>query len=90
MHRRQFRKMEDKEVNWKERISVDPTICHGKVCIKGTRIMVSVVLDNLAAGKSVDAILRSYPTLKAADIQAALWYAADLARDRVVSVPPGA
>jgi uncharacterized protein (DUF433 family) len=73
-------------VNWKDHISVDPSICHGKVCIKGTRIMVSVVLDNLAA----EAILRSYPTLKAEDIQAALWYAADLARDRVVSVPAGA
>jgi uncharacterized protein (DUF433 family) len=53
-------------------ISVDPAICHGKVCIKGTRIMVSMVLDNLAAGESVDAILRSYPTLKVDDIHAAL------------------
>jgi uncharacterized protein (DUF433 family) len=81
---------EDKNMNWKDRISVDPNICHGKVCIKGTRIMVSVVLDNLAAGETVEAILKSYPTLKADDIQAALWYAADLARDRVVSVPAGA
>ncbi len=77
-------------MNWKDRISVDPNISHGKVCIKGTRIMVSVILDNLAAGESPEAILRSYPTLKAEDIQAALWYAADLARDRVVSVPAGA
>jgi uncharacterized protein (DUF433 family) len=67
-------------MNWKE----------GKVCIKGTRIMVSVILDNLAAGESVDSILRSYPTLNAEDIHAALGYAADLARDRVVSVPVGA
>jgi len=77
-------------MNWKDRISVDPSICHGKVCIKGTRIMVSVILDNLAAGESVESILRSYPTLKPEDIQAALWYGADLARDRVVSVPAGA
>lgn len=77
-------------MNWKDRISVDPNICHGKVCIKGTRIMVSVVLDNLASGEPVESILRSYPALKAEDIQAALWYAADLARDRVVSVPTGA
>jgi uncharacterized protein (DUF433 family) len=77
-------------VNWKDRISVDPNICHGKVCIKGTRIMVSVILDNLAAGESLDSILRSYPTLTPEDIQAALWYAAELARDRVVSVPAGA
>jgi uncharacterized protein (DUF433 family) len=74
----------------KTRISVDPNICHGKVCIKGTRIMVSVVLDNLAAGESVEAILRSYPTLKAEDIHASLAYAADLARDRVISIPAGA
>lgn len=77
-------------MNWRERISVAPNVCHGKVCIKGTRIMVSVILDNLAAGEPVDSILRSYPTLKAEDVQAALWYAADLARDRVVSVPAGA
>jgi uncharacterized protein (DUF433 family) len=77
-------------MNWKNHISVDPNICHGKVCIKGTRIMVSVILDNLAAGETVDSILRSYPTLTPEDIQATLWYAADLARDRVVSVPAGA
>lgn len=77
-------------MNWKDHISVDSSICHGKVCIKGTRIMVSVILDNLAAGESLESILRSYPTLKAEDVQAALGYAADLARDRVVSVPAGA
>jgi uncharacterized protein (DUF433 family) len=76
-------------MNWKDRISVDPNICPGKVCIKGTRIMVSVILDNLAVGEPAESILRSYPTLKAEDIQAALWYAAELARDRVVSVPAG-
>ena len=76
-------------MNWKSRISVDPNICHGKVCIKGTRIMVSVILDNLAAGESVETILKSYPTLSAEDIQAALGYVADLARDRVVSIPAG-
>jgi uncharacterized protein (DUF433 family) len=64
-------------MNWKDRISVDPNICHGKVCIKGTRIMVSVVLHNLAAGEPAEAILRSYPTLQAEDIQAALSYAAE-------------
>ena len=77
-------------MNWQDRTSVDPSICHGKVCIKGTRIMVSVILDNLAAGESVDSILRSYPTLKAEDIPAAQWYAAELARDRFVSIPVGA
>ena len=39
-------------MHWKDRISIDPNICHGKACIKGTRIMVSVILDNLAAGET--------------------------------------
>lgn len=65
--------------HWRDRISVVPDICHGKACIKGTRIMVSIVLDNLAAGEDVSTILRSYPTLKAEDIQAALQYASELA-----------
>ncbi len=73
-------------MNWRDRITVDPKVCHGKACITGTRIMVSVVLDNLAAGEPVDAILRSYPTLKADDIQASLGYAAELARDRIVDL----
>jgi uncharacterized protein (DUF433 family) len=61
-------------MNWQERITVDPLICHGKACIKGTRIMVSVILDNLAAGVSHEEILKSYPSLKLADIQAAIVY----------------
>ena len=64
---------------WRERISVDPDICHGKVCVKGTRVMVSVILDNLAAGESVEDIMRGYH-LEREDIQAALEYAADAAR----------
>ena len=64
-------------MNWRERISVEPNVCHGKACIKGTRIMVSVVLDNLAAGEPVERILRNYPTLKPEDVQAALQYAAE-------------
>ncbi len=61
-------------MDWKDRISVDPNICHGKACIKGTRIMVSVILDNLAAGETSDRILASYPTLKQEDIGASLRY----------------
>ena len=72
---------------WQDRISADPNVCHGKVCIKGTRIMVSVVLDNLAAGLGAEEILHSYPSLKAEDVQAALFYAADLASGRVVTLP---
>ncbi|MCI0642208.1 MAG: DUF433 domain-containing protein [Gemmataceae bacterium] len=74
-------------MNWRERINVDPRICHGKACIKGTRVMVSVILDNLAANIPAESILRSYPTLKAEDIQTALSYAAELARERIVSLP---
>ncbi|MBI4704696.1 MAG: DUF433 domain-containing protein [Deltaproteobacteria bacterium] len=66
---------------WHEHVAVDPQICHGKPCIKGTRIMVSVVLDYLAAGESVDEILRHCPTLRRDDIRAAVAYAAWLARE---------
>ena len=75
---------------WRERITVDPVVCHGQACIKGTRIMVAVVLDNLAAGVGTDELLASYPTLSAEDIQAALEYAAELARERTVILPSGA
>jgi len=77
-------------MNWRERISVDPNICHGKACIAGTRIMVSIVLDNLAAGVATDELIKSYPTLSADDVQAALEYAAELARERTVYLPSGA
>lgn len=73
--------------NWRDRISVDPAICHGKACIKGTRIMISVILDNLASGETIATILRGYPSLQAEDIQAALSYAAELSRERIVALP---
>jgi uncharacterized protein (DUF433 family) len=72
---------------WKERITTDPSICHGKACIKGTRIMVSVILDNLAARVSQAEILQSYPTLTSEDIFAAISYAAELAREQIVLLP---
>ncbi len=68
-------------------ITVDPSVCHGKACIKGTRIMVSVILDNLAAGLSTDEIIQSYPSLDKESVQAAITYAADLTRERVVGLP---
>ncbi len=74
-------------MRWQDYIAVDPTVCHGKACIKGTRIMVSVVLDNLAAGLTPDEIIRSYPSLSREAIQAAMAYAAELARERIVAVP---
>lgn len=69
---------------WQERISSDPNICHGKACIKGTRIMVSVILDNVAAGLTTEAIIKAYPTIKRQDIQAALEYAAELTHERII------
>ncbi len=74
-------------MSWHEYITVDPKVCHGNACIKNTRIMVSVVLDNLAAGLSIEEILRSYSSLKRESILAAVSYAADLARERIVSMP---
>lgn len=71
-------------MQWQERIVSDPLICHGKACIKGTRIMVSVILDNLAANVSIEEILHSYPSLTNEDIQAAISYAAELARERII------
>jgi len=76
-------------MNWQERITVDPAVCHGQACIKGTRIMVSVVLDNLAAGVKTQEILDSYPSLTEEDVQAAIAYAAVLARERTVPLPTG-
>jgi uncharacterized protein (DUF433 family) len=74
-------------MNWNDRVSVDPAVCHGKACIAGTRVPVSVVVDNVAAGMTREAILKSYPSLRAEDIDAALRYAAELARERVVPLP---
>lgn len=75
-------------MSWQERIVVDPNICHGKACIKGTRVMVSVVLDSLAAGDPPEEISRAYH-LDLEDIKAALQYAAELAKERVVPLGVG-
>jgi uncharacterized protein (DUF433 family) len=74
-------------MNWQDYITVDPSVCHGKACIKGTRIMVSVVLDNLAAGLNSEEIIKSYPPLTKEGVQAAISYAAELAKERVVGMP---
>ena len=71
-------------MNWQDRISVDPLICHGRACVAGTRVPVSVVLDNLAAGVSREEVLSSYPSLKDVDIDSCIAYAAELARERTV------
>jgi uncharacterized protein (DUF433 family) len=67
-------------MTWQDRISVDPRVCHGKACIPGTRIMVPVILENLAANVPPEGILGSYPTLRTEDVQAAIANAADLRR----------
>lgn len=70
-----------------ERISVDSNVCHGKACIKGTRVLVAVILDNLADGMTYKEILEEYPSLQIEDIRAALAYAAFLVREeRYVSI----
>ena len=73
-------------MDWRERITVNPMICHGKACIKGTRIMVSVIPDNLASNVNEKEILESYPSLTREDIRAAIAYAAELSRERLVAV----
>ena len=72
-----------------KRVTSDPQVCFGKPCIRGTRIWVSLILDNLADGVSRDEILEAYPALTPEDIQAAMAYAAEIARDRYVSLAIG-
>jgi uncharacterized protein (DUF433 family) len=67
-------------MEWGKHISIDATVCRGQACIKGTRIPVAVVLDNLAAGLSAEKIVASYPPLSIGDIRAATAYAAGRAR----------
>lgn len=70
-----------------DRISIDPNICFGKPCIKGTRIWVSLILDFLANGMTVDEIRAEYPQLATDDIRAAIAYGAEMARQRYVDIP---
>lgn len=70
------------------RIRVDPRICGGQPTITGTRVPVHVVLDLLAAGESLDSVLREYPQLAREDVLAALQYAAALAREEIEPVTP--
>ena len=76
-------------MKWQDRISVDPQVCHGKACIRGTRVMVSVILDNLVDGTSRDEILKGYVSLVGEDIDAAIGYAAELVREQSSQLKPG-
>ena len=68
-------------MNWRERISIDPNIHHGKPCIKGTRVPVSVIVGTVADGASPERILKSWPQLTLEDVTAALWFASALAAE---------
>ena len=67
------------------RISFDPEVCHGKACIKGTRVLVSTILDSIAEGATIPEILKNYPTISEADIKATLAYASKLAKEQVLA-----
>ena len=69
------------------RVEINREICHGKPCIRGTRIMVTVILDNLAEGATPEEIVKEYPPLTIEDVQAALKYAAKLAHHEEEMVP---
>jgi uncharacterized protein (DUF433 family) len=70
-----------------DRISIDPAVCGGKPCIRGTRIWVSLVLDLLAAGMSEAEVRAEHPQLGRDDILAAIAYGAEAARERFISLP---
>jgi len=72
-----------------ERITINPHICFGKPCIRGTRIWVSLILDFLASGSTMEEILAEYPQLTIIDIRAALAYGAEMSRERYVEIPMG-
>jgi len=72
-----------------ERISVDPKVCGGQPCIRGTRIYIAIVLDGLAEGLTPEQIIDHYPQLTLDDIRAALAYAAELSRENVWKVAAG-
>ena len=71
-------------VDWRDYISSDPMICRGQACIKGTRVVVTVILDSLADGLNAKEIAAYYPTVSEEEVQASMLYAAELAGDRIV------
>jgi uncharacterized protein (DUF433 family) len=73
-----------------QRISIDPNVCFGKACIRGTRIWVALIIEHLASGLSLKEILEDHPDLDASDIQAALAYAAEITRERILPMAVGA
>jgi uncharacterized protein (DUF433 family) len=70
-----------------DRISINPAVCGGKPCIRGTRVWVSLVLDLLAGGMSISDLQAEYPILTRDDVLAAIAYGTEAARDRLIPVP---
>ena len=70
-----------------QRIRIDPNICFGKPTIRGTRIWVSLILDQLAEGTTFEGIVENYPHLTREDILAAIAYGAESARERLIPIP---
>jgi len=70
-----------------DRISIDPRVCGGKPCIKGTRIWVSLILDFLSGGMTEPELLNDYPQLTHDDVLAAIAYGAEMTRARVIPIP---
>jgi uncharacterized protein (DUF433 family) len=68
-------------IDWRQHLTSSPKVCHGQLCAKGTRVLVTVILDSLAAGSTRQEILASYLSLKPEHIDAAIAYAAELARE---------
>jgi uncharacterized protein (DUF433 family) len=68
-------------IDWRKLLTSDPQVCHGQLCAAGTRVLVTNILDSLAEGSTREEILRSYPSLQSVHIDAALMYAAELARE---------
>ncbi len=71
-------------IDWRDYISSDPEICHGRACVTGTRVMATVILDGLAEGLGVEEIVRTYPSVSREAVRATLLYAAELAKERVL------
>ena len=71
-------------MDWREYISTDPNVCHGKACITGTRVMVTVILDSMAEGLGPEEIVAHYPSVSREAVQATLLYAAELAKERIL------
>jgi uncharacterized protein (DUF433 family) len=75
-------------MNWRDRISIDPRIHHGKPCIKGTHVPASVIVGSIAEGNSPERILKSWPQLTIEDVTAALWFASALAAEATAIPAP--